>query len=288
MPMSSHIRRFVSLVGVLATLMVGEATADARLNVVATLPAHASIAKAVGGEHVTVKALASHNQDAHYVDPRPSFLVPLSRADLLIVNGLELEVGWLPALLTNARNARIQVGAAGDFDASKHVKRRGAVAGKLSRAQGDVHPGGNPHYMTDPRAAAHVALALGNRLGELRPDLAAHFAASAQRVAASLGDHAVATRKRLAKLPDHQRRVVAYHDSTVYLCDWLGLDEVGFVESKPGIAPSPGQAAAVLVLIRKTGVRVLLQEAYYPTGVSKRLAKLAPAKPLATASTTTT
>lgn len=262
---------------VAATLAVA-GPAEARVKVVTTLTPHAAVTKAVGGTHVDVMALATHNQDAHYVDARPSFLVPLSRADLLIVNGLDLEVGWLPPLLTNARNPKIRPGGEGYLDGSRHVRRLGAPTGVVSRDQGDVHAGGNPHYALDPSRMAELAIVIGDRLALIRPDLAPHFKASAKRVAGELRAFAELQRKRFGKLSAAQRKVVCYHESTIYLAAWLGLREAAFVEPKPGIAPSPGHVAKVLKHMRNQAIKAVVQEAYYPANVSKRLASLAQAK----------
>ncbi|HRE92490.1 MAG TPA: zinc ABC transporter substrate-binding protein, partial [Myxococcota bacterium] len=152
---------FLSCLGVVFAALTGlfvPTAAEARLKVVATTPDLGALVEAVGGEQVEVTVLAAPSEDPHYVDPRPSFLVALSRADALVVNGLELEVGWLPPLLVNARNPNIQAGAAGHIDASTLFSRRlGGPTGKVDRAMGDIHPGGNPHYSTSPFVLAEIA-----------------------------------------------------------------------------------------------------------------------------------
>ncbi len=135
------------LTAVLALPLISEGVAAAEIKIVATLPDLAALAAEVGGERVAVTALARPTEDPHYVDPKPSLLLPLSRADLVILNGLELEVGWLPPLLVNARNGAIQPGGPGYLDASTLVATKLQVpAGRIDRAQGDIHPGGNPHF----------------------------------------------------------------------------------------------------------------------------------------------
>lgn len=249
--------------------------AHARLEVVATLPDLAALAREVGGDAVAVTALVDPNEDPHYVDPKPSLVLPLNRADLLIVNGLELEVGWLPPLQVAARNGNIQTGADGYFDASSVVDRLNVPGGKVDRAQGDIHPGGNPHFVFDPRAAARIATALGDRMARLDPTHAEQYRANAKALHDRLDDLAERERARFAALPASQRQVVIYHDSLPYLADWLGLTPVAFVEPRPGIPPTPPHVAKVLQRMKKAEARVILQEAFYPKKTSETLARLA-------------
>ncbi len=248
--------------------------ARADLQVVATLPDLAAIAREIGGEHVTVTALAPPSQDPHYVDPRPNLILPLNRADLLVVNGLELEVGWLPPLQVAARNGRIQTGGEGYFDASAVVRRLGVPQSKVDRAMGDIHPGGNPHFLLDPRAARQIAAALANRMVKLDPSNSAAYRANASAFDEALATFARAQQARFAALSAEQRRVVAYHASLVYLFDWLGLIEAETVEPRPGIAPTPAHVARVLSLMKQQGIRVVVQEAYYPQKTSQTLTRL--------------
>ncbi len=249
--------------------------AQARLQVVATVPDLAALTAEVGGDRVAVTCIARHSEDPHYVDPRPSLLVPLSRADLLVQNGAELEVGWLPPLLINARNQKIQPGQPGHFIARDHVGRVLEVpTGPVDRARGDIHPGGNPHFVFDPRAMADVALALGERLGRIDPDHAAAHAARGAKVAAGLRTFARRQAARFRALPAAKRQVVAYHKSMLYLFDWLGLEAVAHVEPLPGIPPSPGHVVKVMRTMKATGARLLVQESFYPRKTSEQLSKL--------------
>ena len=143
--------------------------AEAKVRVVATLPTLASIVREVGGNEVEVTSLAYPTQDAHFVDARPHLVLQLNKADLLVINGSDLEIGWLPVLLTGARNARIQPGSPGYLDASTLVTLKEIPAGKVDRSQGDIHPGGNPHYLTDPRNGGKVALGIAQKLGAIDP-----------------------------------------------------------------------------------------------------------------------
>ncbi len=258
---------------VLCTLLA-PTVALADLTVVATLPDLAALAHAVGGDDVEVTALAPPNQDPHYVDPRPNLILPLNRADLLIVNGLELEVGWLPPLQVAARNGRIQTGGPGYFDASTVVRRMDVPTGKVDRAMGDVHPGGNPHFLYDPRQARVIVGALATHMARLDPDNAADYA----RRAAALDEQLAATAERhaarFAALPAEKRRVITYHASLTYLFDWLGIEAAQTVEPRPGIPPTPAHTARVLSTMKAHDVRLVVQESYYPRKTSATLARL--------------
>lgn len=247
--------------------------AHADLDIVATTPDLAAVAKAVGGKYATVKAMSSPNQDPHYVDPKPSLTLMLNKADMLVINGLDLEVGWLPPIQTNARNPKVQTGGSGFFDASQFVKRQGVT--DADRAKGDIHPGGNPHYMHDPRSAARVARALGDQMARIDTDHASDYKANTEKFIAQLESAAKKETQRFKKLDAKKRQVVSYHESLVYLFDWLALEQVITVEPRPGIAPNPGHVAKVLKTMRSKHARVIVQEAYYPTKTSKTLARMA-------------
>lgn len=266
--------RLVGAAVLTCSAMIHAVPAWAKVQVVATLPDLAALAQAVGGDLVEVTALAKPNQDPHYVDGRPSFLIPLSRADLLLVNGLELEVGWLPPLLTNARNAKIMPGASGYLDGSLVVQRLEVPNGRIDRAMGDIHPGGNPHYLYDPRAGLMVAQAIADRLSEIDRDHEATYRAQFTAFSKALTAVSQAAARRFAELPEAKRQLVVYHQSLVYLFDWLGLKEIAALEPKPGIAPNPSHVADVLATMRKAGARVIIQEEFYPRRLSDTLAKL--------------
>ncbi len=243
------------------------------LEAVATLPDLAALASEIGGPKLRVKCLSRHSENPHYVDPRPSLLLPLSRADLVLVNGLGLEVGWLPPLLLNARNAKIQEGQPGYFEAGRFA---GKVlgGGDADRAKGDVHPEGNPHFNYDPRAMANIAEALGKRLGEIDPGNAAAYTARAAKAAAGLRGFGAGQATRFRSLPAEKRRVVAYHKSMTYLFEWLGLEAIAHVEPLPGVAPSPGHVVKVMKAMKAKGARLIVQESFYPAKTSQQLSKL--------------
>ena len=258
----------------LAIALILPVPASATVRVVATLPSLAAIAREVGGPDATVESMLPPNIDPHFADAKPSLVVTLSRADLLVENGLELEVGWLPALVQQSRNAKIATGANGRFDASTVVRRLEVPRGPVDRAQGDVHPGGNPHFLYDPRAGAAVVRALAARLAAIDPTHAAGFQSRAANVASELETFARTETAAFATLPAGHRTVVTYHRSLIYLCDWLGLTSPISVEPRPGVAPDPAHVAKVLAQLKSLPSRVILQEEFYPTSTTTTLARL--------------
>jgi zinc/manganese transport system substrate-binding protein len=268
-------RVFLAIFLVLATFAAPRA-ARAELSVVTTTPDLAAIAAAVGGPRVRVKALALPTQDPHWVDARPNLALDLSRADLLIAIGAELEVGWLPTLQVGSRNGKIQVGAKGYLDCSELVSLLERPAAKVERSMGDIHPGGNPHYLLDPRSAERVAVGIGKRLAELDPEGKATYLDLSKRFVASLREARARWEAKL--LPVRGREVIAFHRSLVYLADWLGLSVVDHVEPKPGIPPNPGHVAELIERAKQRQIRAILQESWYPTGTSELIAKKIGAK----------
>lgn len=248
------------------------------LRVVATVPALGRIVKEVGGEHVSVQAMAAASEDPHFVDAKPNFILLLNRAHLLVATGLDLEIGWLPTLLVSARNGKIQPGGPGYFEASRLVQLLEAPQGRIDRAMGDIHPGGNPHFLTDPMRVGQIALGIAVRLGELDPAHAELFGTRAKALSTRLSAVRDAQAARFLALPAAARQVVTYHRSFSYLLAWLALNEVATLEPRPGVAPDPGHVAGVLSRMRRDKVRAVLQEEFYPTSTSKTLCQLAHAK----------
>ena len=265
--------RCLVLLLTLAALALGSRRAEAALSVVATTPDLAAIARQVGGPTVEVRALALPTQDPHFVDARPNLALLLNKADLLVVQGLDLEVGWLPVLQAGARNPKILTGEGGYLDASGFVSVLEAPAGQVSRAQGDIHPGGNPHYLEDPRNGGKVARGLAARLGRLDPPNAAAY--DQRAVALERDAEALAARlsARATAIDAARRKVVVYHRSWIYFETWLGLDEVGAVEPKPGIPPDPAHVAQLLARMRSQGARAILSEEFYPQTTTRLLAE---------------
>lgn len=243
----------VLLLAVLATPV------QAALQVFACEPEWGALAAELGGEHVEVFTATTALQDVHRIEARPSLIAKTRRADLLVCTGADLEVGWLPLLLHQSGNARVQPGAPGYFEAAAVVERL-EIPEAVDRSMGDVHPGGNPHIHLDPRRIAQVAEALAARLARLDParasDYAARHADFAQRWQAAIA------RWEAQALPLRGLPVVVDHRAWTYLFDWLGLVEVGALEPKPGLPPSAGHLAALKASLEARPARMILRAAY--------------------------
>ena len=246
------------------------------LRVVTSIETFADLARSVGGAFVKAESLARGYQDPHFVEAKPSLLIPLSRADLLVYAGLDLEIGWLPPLVQGSRNPRIQPGAKGNLDASTAIEVLDLPAGKVDRSQGDIHPRGNPHYWLPPLNALKVAKEIAARLKELDPVHGADYDTNLQKFGAQLKAKASEWSRKAAAL--RGLKVVPYHKSWSYVSDWLGLREIGYVEIKPGIPPDPKHLAELILRMKAESVRVLLIESFYNRGIAGQVADSAGAK----------
>ncbi len=243
----------------------------AAVRVVATVPDLAALARGVGGDRLLVSSMSLPTQDPHFVDAKPSLALELSRADLLLLVGLDLEVGWLPVLMSGARNPAIQRGSRGHLDCSAFIRPLEVPASAIDRSMGDVHPGGNPHYLKDPRAAAEVARGIAARLSEIDPDGKSTYQ---ERLEALLAELGTAQRSWEERLTAHRGApFIAYHKTWVYIAQWLGLTELAFLEPKPGTPPNPQHVARVIQLGRANQARFILQESYYPQTTSELVAQ---------------
>ncbi|MFN8010443.1 MAG: metal ABC transporter substrate-binding protein [Holophagaceae bacterium] len=245
--------------------------AGGKLNVVATTTDLAALATEVGGEKVAVTAIARGYQDPHFVEAKPSFLLNLRKADLVLAVGLELEVGWLPPLLNQCGNPKVQPSAPGYFDASRSAEILEIPSGPVSRAQGDVHPLGNPHYWLDPRNGARIAEALARRLSEMDPGDAAYF----QGRLADFRRRLEAAEKRWdeALKPYRGRKVVTYHRSWPNFTHRFGLQVADYVEPRPGIPPSPGHLVQLMGMMKREGIKVILVEPYFDLKTPQSVAR---------------
>ncbi len=248
--------------------------AMAKLKVVASMSALGSLVQTVGGELVDVEVLASPREDPHYVDARPDYILKLNRADVLVYNGMELEIGWLGALQKGARNSKVALGAATAIDASQFIVALEVPTAKVERSAGDIHPQGNPHYLYSAQSAVAITKALGERFAAIDPDNAAAYKENAEKLVKRLQKFSDEQQARFKSLPEDQRVFVSYHASMVYLADWLGLKRVDNIEPKPGVSPNPGHVAKVISKMRAQKVRVILQESYQPTSTSQKIAQM--------------
>ena len=205
--------------------------------------------------------IAKGYQDPHYVEAKPSFLLKLRRADLLVSVGLQLEIGWLPPLITQSGNPKIQVGASGYLDASQFAEILDISQGTVTRAGGDVHPMGNPHYWLDPANGRRIARGIAGKLAALDPDDAVYFQQRFQDFDKRLS---TAEQKWDADMkPYRGQKIVTYHRSFTYFAKHFGLDVIGYIEPRPGIPPTPGHAIELIRLIKRENCKVVLVEPYF-------------------------
>ncbi len=248
----------------------------AALHVVSSIPTLGSLAKEVGGDRVEIESLGKGYQDPHFVEPKPSLMLVLNRADLLLHVGLELEIGWLPPLVLGSRNPKIQPGEPGNLDCSRAIPVLDVPTTKVDRSMGDIHPQGNPHYWLPPGNAKIIAREIAQRLGQIDPqgraDYEKNLAAFNARVDAKEKEWA----PRVAKLKGV--KVATYHKSWSYVSQWLGLEEIGYVEPKPGIPPDPQHLARLIGVMKQDGAKLLLVEDFYNKGVASLVAEKAGAK----------
>ena len=291
---------------ILLLLCIGLAVSEDRLRVCATTADLASLARTVGGEAVDVTAFAKGGDDPHFVEPRPSFVKALSRAEVLIDVGMELEIGWLPALVEQAGKASLRRDGAGRITAASVIRPLGVPTGPIDRSQGDVHAEGNPHFLLDPVNGAKVARLLRERFSALRPAAAATFAANHEAFAgrladALLGAEAVAALggagpalaladegAALAKLGDLKlvaggwqgalasragTTVVADHDQWPYVAQRFAIEVIGFLEPRPGLPPTSRHLGEVAALMQAKGCRLILVSPFFDRASADVVAK---------------
>lgn len=252
-------------------LSASSSLAQSKLNVVTTTEDLAAIAREVGGDRVDVEAMARGYQDPHFVEAKPSFILKLQRADLLVVVGRELEIGWLPPLITQSRNSKLQPGGSGYLDASLNALILEIPTGQITRAMGDVHPAGNPHYWLDPENGKRIAKSIADKLGQLRPNDRAYVD---QRLADFTARLSEAEKRWLAQMAPYKgTKVVTYHRSFPNFADRFGLEIVGYVEPRPGIPPTPQHTLDLINEMKRQNIKLVLVEPYFdlktPTAIGR-------------------
>jgi zinc/manganese transport system substrate-binding protein len=268
-------RGFVAL-ALVALGAAAPATADAAVKVVTTTQGLASLAKEVGGDRVQVESLSRGVQDPHFVDANPMLAVKLRNADLLVDIGLDLEIGWLPPLVNQSRNGDIQPGGSRRLTAASAIAVLDVPSGPVSRAQGDLHPAGNPHFLTDPRRAGKVAAAIADRLSALDARNATYYA---QRLQELQGRLAAADKRWQGELaPVKGRKLLTRHRTMTYFFDWSGLVSAGELEPRPGVPPPPGHLADLVGVAQREGVKAISVENYYDTKSAEVVARHSGAK----------
>jgi zinc/manganese transport system substrate-binding protein len=262
--------RIIRVIQISALLLMASLPARADLKVATSLSDLASVAKWVGGKHVEAQSLCKGYEDPHFVPAKPSLMKAIQHADVFVSVGLELDTGWLPLVLPGSRNPKIQAGASGFVDASDGIDVLEKPTGTVSRAEGDIHPLGNPHYYADPKNLEVVADHLAQVFSKLDPANAADYAANAkafdEKMEASL------TKWEAQLAPYKGASVVTYHKNFVYFAERFGLKLFGTVEPKPGIPPTPRHLSELAEAMKQAGVKVVLYQPYYSADASRELA----------------
>lgn len=269
------IRTMLATLLLTVMLALQPAMAAGKVKVVTSTEDLAAITRAVGGDKVDVFAMGKGYQNPHFVPPKPSFILKLKDADMLVQVGMELEA-WLPPLVENARNPKINRGAVGFVDASAGVPILDAPASKVDRSMGDVHGMGNPHYWLDPVNAKYISANIVTGLKRVDPADSAYF--DAQRTAFLKQLAGKITGWGNAAKPLHGVKVITYHESWPYFAKRFGLDVVGYIEPKPGIPPSPKYLAGLIQKVKQENVKLIVMEPYFSHSGPDMVAKATGAK----------
>jgi zinc/manganese transport system substrate-binding protein len=257
-------------------LFVPAFVAQAKLNVVATLPDFGSIAEQIGGDRIEVTSIARGTEDLHFVDARPSYIRVLNKADVLLESGAEMEIGWLPPLVNGARNSKILGDAPGRIILSRGISLLDIPAGPVDRSMGDVHPLGNPHYWLAPENAKIIAMRLAEVFSQLDPKNADVYKENLAKFNNALDKKIAEWVKQME--PFKGTKVVTYHKSFDYFLKRFGLELAGTLEPKPGIEPSPTHISALIPRMKSEGVKLVLIEGFRPRRTPEHVAQQAGAK----------
>jgi zinc/manganese transport system substrate-binding protein len=242
-------------------MMAGGVANAAKINVMTSTEDLAAIAREVGGDKITADSIAKGYQDPHFVEPKPSFLLKLQKADLLAVVGLQLEIGWLPPLQTQSRNAKIQIGGPGYLDMSQFCQILEIPQGQVTRAMGDVHPLGNPHYWLDPSNGRRIAKAFADKFSQMDQADAGFFQQQYASFDKRLADAEKGWEAKMA--PYRSRKVITYHRSWPNFTERFGLNVVDYIEPRPGIPPTPSHTLELINKMKAENVKLILMEPYF-------------------------
>jgi len=272
----------ISLIAVL-TFFILQSTNAGTIKVVTTLTDLKSITELIGGDKVSVTAIATGYQNPHFVDPKPSYIISLSNADMYVTIGLDLETGWSPQLLSSSRNTKIQKGAAGYVDASEGIGLL-QVPTAANRAEGDIHIFGNPHYWLDPLNGKVIARNIANGLERVDPANKATYETNLQAFDKNIDAKMKDWQAKMA--PYKGSKIIAYHNEWVYFEKRFGLEIVDFMEPKPGIPPTPSQLVKVINEVKSNNIKVIISSPYFSTSSSDVVAKQTGVKVLTMATST--
>jgi len=272
-------RKKIIFIGLLIFISISVQVLADELNIVTTLPSLASITESIGGEHVEVFSITRGVQDAHYVEAKPSYMLKLNKADLLIYSGLELEIGWLPLLIQGARNSEVTVGSRGNLNASLALSGEQILEkprGEVDRSMGDVHPAGNPHYLLNPHNAKPVAELITEKLIELDPENETYYEQNLEKFIKMLDEKISQIESKAAYL--NGLDIICYHVHWSYFLDWLGINSVGYIELRPGIPPTPKHKREIIKLMKEKDIKLVMISSWKEPTKAEEVAKSVDAK----------
>jgi zinc/manganese transport system substrate-binding protein len=245
-------------------------SALATINVVTTTQDIASIVKEVGGDLVNIKTIVRGYQDPHVIEAKPSFMLKVNRADLLVYQGLDLEVGWLPMLIQGGRNKKVMPGQLGHLDISQAISPLEVPVGQLDRSMGDVHPQGNPHYHLNPENGLLMADTISNRLARLDTANADAYKTNLEKFSKRLEEKIREWKTRMEIF--QSLKVITYHATWNYLLDYFAIESIGTIENRPGIPPSGKHISELVSVMKQKNARVILQANFFEKEYSELLA----------------
>lgn len=248
--------------------------AQAKLNVVATTADIAALVKVVAGDTINLSQIAKGSQDPHYIEAKPSFMVKMRDADLIVANGLALEVGWLPTLLKGARNPKISMTSSGYMELGSLITSLDKPTANVTRAMGDVHPEGNPHFTLDPVRLSELSVKIAEKLSELDGANKIIYAANAKQFQESIAKKMTDWTSRIRKT--EIKALVTYHPSLNYFLDRFGLKAPIYLEAKPGVPPSAQHVLSVIDTVKKQNIKLILVDSFFDTKIAERVAKETP------------
>lgn len=260
-------KRFLFLIGFIFHAQF----ALAKLNVVATTADIQALVQAVGQDQISLSGIAKGSLDPHYLEAKPSYMVKLRDAELLVSNGLSLEVGWLPSLIHGARNPKVNPGSPGNLELGSLIQPLEKPTGQVTRAMGDVHPDGNPHFTLDPIRMGDLAVKVAERLSELDPANKPQFLARAAEFKSHLQKKTEEWKKRIEK--SGVKKVITYHPSLSYFLNRFSLQAPDYLEAKPGVPPTAQHILDVISTVKRESIKLILVDNFFDTKIADRVAK---------------
>lgn len=248
--------------------------AEAKMNIVTTVPDLRVLASEIGGDEVEVSSIAKGTQDPHYIEAKPSYMSKASKADLVLSIGLELEIGYLPPILQGARNPKVMPGAKGYLEVGQFIQPLELATGKVTRAEGDVHPFGNPHFLLDPSRVGQVAVGIAERMGELDPAHAASYLTKAKNIQSKLEKKAKLWEERIKKTKIN--KIVTYHKTLTYFFERFHIENTAILEPKPGIPPTASHILEVIETIKRNKISLVMIENFFDTSSANRIKEEVP------------